>query len=50
MKKTYIKPEIDVAEIRIQSVICTSGVRTADPYEYEIEWGGVDEEGLCEPD
>lgn len=46
MKKKYKKPEILVVEMRMQSIICTSGVNSA----YGIGWGGIDDSGILDPD
>lgn len=48
MKKTYIKPKIRLAEVGMLSVVCVSEVKSIDSY--DIEWGGVDEDGLLEPE
>lgn len=47
MKKTYIKPFVEVFSAEAASLICDSNSVTTN--NGEIKYGGVDEEGVKEP-
>ena len=48
MKKTYEKPTVTVVDMKMQSILCTSGVNSNSMY--GIGWGGYDDEGVMIPD
>ena len=46
MKAKYITPGMEIEEISVESMIATSGVHSD---EYDIGYGGVDEDGSLTP-
>ena len=46
MKKDYIKPEMEMMECDMDTMLCGSGVSS----DYGIEYGGIDEDGSLNPE
>ena len=49
MKETYIAPTIEILKVGTQSMIALSGVYGGDS-DSDIDYGGIDEGGLIEPE
>ena len=49
MKKTYIEPSIEMEDMEMEAIICSSQSITSKVVDDDITYGGVDEEGTLDP-
>lgn len=49
MKKTYIKPSIEMDCMDTEQMVCASNDITSNGLDTDITYGGVDEEGTLNP-
>lgn len=50
MKKTYIEPSIEMEDMEMEAIICSSqSITSKVVVDDDITYGGVDEEGTLDP-